>query len=195
MPEFEAVWADALFSETSYTRETTLAGLLARLGTGSALPSVIEKLSKNVGHWPCAPQGAALAYVVEFDPEQARGFLQRAVAARGRGSSACNHSVFQDVAMYTANPVVTDVAIQAVNDPDPQVAMDALICLMYYGDKRAKEPIWDRYLQWSETWREKRLFLKHDSRGTCPATGSNRASEQILQPHSSRTRVGLPTRS
>ncbi len=160
MPQFEAVWADALLSETSYTKETALAGLLARFGTGSALPSVIEKLSKNVGHWPCAPQGAALAYLVEFDPEQARGFLQRAVAARSRESSACNHSVFQDVAMYTSGPVVTDVAIEAVNDPDPQVAMDALIYLMYYGDKRAKEPIWDHYLQWSETWRGKAAVLE-----------------------------------
>ena len=160
LPQFEAVWADALLSETSYTKETALAGLLARFGTGSALPSVVEKLSKNIGHWACAPQGAALAYVVEFDPEQAKGFLQRAVAARGKESSACNHSVFQDVAMYTSGPVVTDVAVEAVNDPDPQVVMDALIYLMYYGDKRAKEPILERYLLWSERWRGKAAALE-----------------------------------
>lgn len=152
MPQFEMIWADALLSETSYTKETALTGLLARFGTGSALPTVIEKLTKNVGRWACAPQAAALAYVVEFGPEQASGFLQRAVAARGKENSACNHSLFQDVAMYTSGPVVTDVAVEAVMDPDPQVAMDALNYLMYYGDKRAKEPIWNRYVQWAEAW-------------------------------------------
>ncbi len=160
MPQFETVWADALLKETSYTRETALAGLLARFGTGSALPSVREKLSRNVGRWACAPQSAALAYVVEFAPEQAKGLLQRAVAARGGENSACNHSVFQDVATYTSGPVVTDVAMEAVDDPDPQVAMDALIYLMYYGDKRAKEPIWNRYLRWSDTWSGKAAALE-----------------------------------
>ncbi|MGI4829352.1 MAG: hypothetical protein ACRYFU_14340 [Janthinobacterium lividum] len=160
MPQFEAIWAAALLSESSYTRETALAGLLARYGTGAGLSSVVEKASNKVGRWECAPQGAALAYVVEFDPEQAKGLLQRAVAARGTGSTACNRSVFQDVAMYTSDPVITDVAITAVNDPDPQVAMDALIYLMYYGDKRAKEPIWNRYLQWTEEWSNKSADLE-----------------------------------
>ena len=95
MPQFEAIWANALLSETSYTKETALAGLLARFGTGTALPAVVEKLSKNVRHWACAPQGAALAYLVEFSPEQATRFLERAVAARGKESTACNHSVFR----------------------------------------------------------------------------------------------------
>lgn len=160
MPQFEGIWAAALLNESSYTRETTLAGLLARFGAGAALSSVVEKVSNKVGHWECAPQGAALAYVIEFDPEQAKGLLQRAVTARGTGSTACNRSIFQDVAMYTSDPVITDVAITAVNDPDPQVAMDALIYLMYYGDKRAKEPIWNRYLQWTEEWTNKAAELE-----------------------------------
>lgn len=49
MPQFESLWAEALLRETSYTKETALAGLLARFGTGAALPSVVEKLSKKRG--------------------------------------------------------------------------------------------------------------------------------------------------
>ena len=31
---------------------------------------------------------------------------------------------------------------------------------MYYGDERAKEPIWERYLQWTEAWRGKQNVLE-----------------------------------
>lgn len=62
--------------------------------------------------------------------------------------------------MYTSGPVVTDVAVEAIDDRDPQVAMDALIYLMYYGDKRAKEPIWNRYVRWNETWSWKTSILE-----------------------------------
>ena len=37
--------------------------------------------------------------------------------------------------------------------------MDALIYLMFYGDKRAKQPIWNRYVQWSDTWKGREAAL------------------------------------
>ena len=163
LPRFESLWADELVTADDYQREAVFASLMARFGTGSAVAQVWEKANAKVGEWACAPQGAALGYLVKFDPASARPLLERAVKERGKGKSACNRSVFQDIALYATDPVLTDVAQEALDDPDPQVTMDALIYLMNYGDKSVEQPVWNRYVAWSEEWRGRADVL--ESRG------------------------------
>src|SRR5580693_9149170 len=42
---------------------------------------------------------AALGYLAKFDPVSARPLIERAVQARGPGKTACNQSIFQDIAI------------------------------------------------------------------------------------------------
>lgn len=153
LPQFESIWADELMATDDYQRETVFASLMARFGTGSAVAEVQEKANAKVGEWACATQGAALAYLVEFDPESARPLVERAVKERGKGKSACNRSIFQDISVYAVDPLLTDVALEALDDPDPEVTMDALIYLMSYGNKSVEQPVWRRYQEWSDRWR------------------------------------------
>ena len=74
-PEFESIWAEALLSTNDYEQEAVLASLLAHFGSGTATAMVASKLDAKVGEWACAPQAAALGYLVKFDPESARPFL------------------------------------------------------------------------------------------------------------------------
>jgi hypothetical protein len=166
LPQFESLWADEFVTADDYQREAVFASLMARFGTGSAVAQVREKANAKVGEWACAPQGAALAYLVEFDPVSARPLVERAVKERGTGKSACNHSVFQDISLYATDPILTDIALEALDDPDPQVPMDALIYLMSYGDKSAEQPIWNRYVEWSEKWRGRADVLKSREAGS-----------------------------
>jgi hypothetical protein len=166
LPQFESIWADALMATDDYQRETVFASLMARFGTGSAVAEVREKANAKVGEWACAPQGAALAYLVEFDPESARPLIERAVKERGKGKSACNRSVFQDISLYVTDPVLTDVALEVLDDPDPQVTMDALIYLMSYGDKSVEQPVWSRYKEWSDKWRNRADVLESREAGS-----------------------------
>src|ERR1700733_1452982 len=108
-----------------------------------------KKLVKGGG----VPQGGGLGYLIEFDPASARPLVERAVQARGPGKTACNHSIFQDIAHYSQDPMLREVAIQTLDDPDPEVTMDALIYLMSYGDASDEEPISNRYTKWSHKWR------------------------------------------
>ncbi len=124
-----------------------LASLLVRFGTGAVLPQVESKLDAKVGRWACAPQAAALAYVVKFDSEAARPLLKRAIDARGEGMTACNHSLFQDVVAQTFSPALTEAALGTLEDSDQEVTNDALIYLTNYGDKATEQPIWDRYVR------------------------------------------------
>jgi hypothetical protein len=153
LPQFESIWAEAFMAATDYQQETVFASLLAHYGTGSAVATVRQKAEAKTGEWACAPQGAALGYLVEFDPASARPLVERAVQARGPGKTACNHSIFQDIAHYSQDPMLREVAIQTLDDPDPEVIMDALIYLMSYGDASDEEPISNRYSKWSQKWR------------------------------------------
>jgi hypothetical protein len=166
LPQFESVWAEAFLQSNDFEQETVLASLLVRFGAGAAVAQVSSKLNEKVGEWACAPQAAALAYLVRFDPEGARPLLKRAVDARGKGKTGCNHALFQEVSAHAAGPVLTEAAIQAINDPDNQVAMDALIYLMNYGNGDAEKPIWDRYVQWTEAWAGKGDELEYRKAGS-----------------------------
>jgi hypothetical protein len=166
LPQFEGLWADALMATDDYQRETVFASLMARFGTGSAVAEVREKANAKVGEWACAPQGAALAYLVEFDPVSARPLVERAVKERGKGKTACNRSIFQDISLYATDPILIDIALEALDDPDPEVTMDALIYLMSYGDKSVEQPVWGRYLEWSDKWRNRAEVLESREAGS-----------------------------
>jgi hypothetical protein len=153
LPQFEGIWAEAFMAATDYQQETVFASLLAHYGTGSAVATVRQKAEEKTGEWACATQGAALGYLVEFDPASARPLVERAVQARGPGKTACNHSIFQDIAHYSQDPMLREIAIRTLDDPDPEVTMDALIYLMSYGDASDEEPISNRYTKWSQKWR------------------------------------------
>ena len=154
-------------STDDYQSENVFASLMARFGTGSAVAQVREKAVAKVGEWACAPQGAALAYLVEFDPVSARPLVERAVKERGTGKSACNRSGLSGhFSLCLTDPILTDVALETLNDPDPAVTMDALIYLLSYGDKSAEQPIWDRYVEWSEKWRGRADVLESRDAGS-----------------------------
>lgn len=166
LPQYEHVWADSFAITSDFEMETRLAALMTRFGTGSELALVRDKAERLVGKWACAPQGAALAYLVKFDPASARPLVDRALAARGPGKTACNRSLFQDIARWATDPILTEAAISTLNDPDIQVANDAVIYLMSYDDQSAEKPIWDRYVAWSEHWRGRESELEKREAGS-----------------------------
>ena len=153
LPQFENIWADAFMTTDDFQEEAVLLSLMTRFGTGSAVSLVHEKANKKIGNWTCAAQSAALGYLLKFDAEGARPLIERAIAERGAGKTQCNHSSFQEISQYATGPVLTRVAVQALGDADPQVTNDALIYLMSYADESAEEPIWNRYVEWSDKWR------------------------------------------
>jgi len=169
LPQFESIWAEALMTTTDYQMETLFASLLAHYGTGGAIAAVRQKAEAQVGTWACAPQGAALGYLVKFDPASARPLIERAVQARGPGKTACNHSIFQNLAGYSHDPVIGEVALRALDDDDPEVTMDALIYLMSYAEASDEEPISDRYTKWVQQWRGHADVLESRTAGSLTA--------------------------
>ena len=165
-PQFESIWAQRLGESKDYEEETVLGGLLVHFGIGTASAQVERKLRAKMGAWECAPQAAALAYIVRFDSEQAKPLLDRALGAGGAVPTGCHHSLFQDVSAHASGAVLSDAAVASLDNPDRQVTMDALIYLTDHGREEDQKPIWDRYVKWSQQWSSKAEELDSQDRAS-----------------------------
>jgi hypothetical protein len=50
---------------------------------------------------------------------------------------------------------LNDVAVEALHDPDPEVTLNAVNYLTSYGRKQDEEPLWRRYVEWTQRWKGK----------------------------------------
>lgn len=131
---------------------SNLASLIARYATGAILPQIVEKLDPNIGKSACAIQNPMLAYLLRVDPAIAGPRIERAIAARGAGFTACNQDLFQVVTEIHYDPVLEEVGIKSLDDPDPQVASTAATMLGRFGSPAAEAALWQRYTSWNVKW-------------------------------------------
>ncbi len=125
LPEVEWTLVENLTRTDHFEIEANILGLLERYGTGAAVSNLISSRGEMVGTWACAPQTSFLGYVLKFDPEGARPLIERAIAARGQDRNACRHSLFVDVGAKSRSPVLEELARSSLDDPDPQVVINA----------------------------------------------------------------------
>jgi hypothetical protein len=74
------------------------------------------------------------------------------MAARGKGSSACNRSLLPEVGKLQNDPILQDIAIRGLDDADPQVAGSAAAFLGEFGSPAAEAALWSRFTAWSQRW-------------------------------------------
>ena len=163
LPEVESALVEHLTQTDNYEMESHILGLLERYGTGAAAPELIAARGELVGKWACEPQSRFLGYLMKFDQAEARPLLGRAIAARGENDNACRQSLFVDLGPKHAGPMLEELALNALDDPDPQVTGNAATYLGRWGSAAAEEPLWARYAEWSQRWRGREQEM-HDIR-------------------------------
>ena len=161
LPEVDFTLAENFAVSDDLDGSSNVASLIARYATAAILPQIVEKLDPNIGKLACAIQNPTLAYLLRVDPAMARPRIERAIAARGEGFSACNHDLFQVVSELHYDPVLEDIAIRSLDDPDPQVASTAATLLGKFASPAAEAALWQRYTSWNAKWagRESQLDL------------------------------------
>ena len=60
--------------------------------------------------------------------------------------------VLTDVGRLQPSPSLEDIAMPALDDPDPQVAINAAEYLGEYGSAAVEEALWQHYQAWSQQW-------------------------------------------
>lgn len=152
LPEVDFALSQHFIASDDLDGSSHLASLIARYGTATILPQITEKLDAHIGKWACAIQNPILAYVLRVNPQLARPRIEQAVAARGKDFTACNHGLFQDVSAIHYDPVLEEIGIDSLDDPDPEVAMTAATMLGQFGSPAAEAALWQRYASWSQKW-------------------------------------------
>lgn len=152
LPEVDFALAENFVASDDLDGGSNLASLIARYATDAILPQIIEKLDPQIGKSACAIQNPILAYVLRVSPESARPRIEKAIAARGEGFSGCNQSLFQTITEIQNDPILEDIGIKSLDDPDPQVAATAATMLGKFGSPAAEAALWQRYASWSQQW-------------------------------------------
>lgn len=152
LPELDFTLAENFAALDDLDGSANLASLIARFATVAVLPQIVEKVDAKIGKWACATQNPTLAYLLRVDPALARPRIEKAIAARGEGFSACRHQLLQIVSDIHYDPVLEEIAIESLDDPDPQVAATAATMLGKFGSPAAESALWQRYTSWSATW-------------------------------------------
>lgn len=151
LPEVDLALAEH-FTPAEGDAKDNLASLIGRYASEAILSQVVEELDRHVGKWACAIQEPLLAYVLRVNPAAAQPRIEKAVAVRGEEFNACNHSLFQRVAELHYDPVLEEIGMRSLDDPDPQVAMTAATMLGKYGSPATESGLWRRYESWCARW-------------------------------------------
>jgi len=151
LPEAEQQLVDHLTQDKGSAEQ--LASLISRYATPSVAPMVAGYLDDRLGKCACAVQAPLLAYLFRVDPQGTATRVEKAIAARGPGFTACNHSLFTDVAELHNDSALESLAARSLDDGDPQVVTNAATYLGNYASAAAEETLWTHMTEWSQHWK------------------------------------------
>jgi hypothetical protein len=105
----------------------------------SALEIVRAAFEKHPGAWACVQQSAMLRYFLRVAPEYGSSAVNGAMDARK--NTGCYRMLLPELGDKL--PAVEKRAIQALADPDAEVAISALQTLQKWGSPDAEKALWD----------------------------------------------------
>ena len=175
LPEADQALVEHLRASHNYEISGNIASLIHRYVSAAVEGAVTEQLDPRLGKMECAVQQPLLAYLVRVSPETARPRLEAAMAARGEGFSACNRSLLVEVGNLQNNPILEELAIRSLDDPDPSVAGNAADYLGKYGTPPSEDILWAHLVDWSQRWKGHEEELR--SAATNPTDGVYQAGE------------------
>src|SRR5262249_31492830 len=130
-----------------------LSMLIERYATTSVASRVRDIYGDKGGKWACSIQSALLAYFLRVDAPTGIELAKQALAARGPEYTHCYASLLPDVAKLRLTPELEDLAIERLDDPDPEVVTNAASMLGQYGSAGAEKPLWTRLEKWIQEWK------------------------------------------
>ena len=160
LPEVDDALARQL-AGNAFDASPTTATLIERYASAAILPQVLEKLDRRIGQLDCEEQTALLAYVLRVDPVSAKPRIEKAIAAHGGDATGCYRSAISDVAAIQYHPLLEEIAIGALENPDAEIASDAADVLANFGSAAAEPALWHQFEQWCRRWKghESELML------------------------------------
>ncbi len=155
LPQLEETLVENL--EKSLSGESgsvdVISSLVERYATASVLPRVRAFYGDKVGQRGCSYQASLLAYFLRVDSAMGIDLVSRELTARGPEYTHCYASLLADVAKLRMAPDLEALAIETLDDPDPEVVIQAVSALGQYGSAGAEKPLWTRLEKWLQEWK------------------------------------------
>lgn len=149
--------------------------LIDRYGDASILASIQAVSEPDIGKQACDPQAHLLRYFLRVAPDYGAQQVRGALAARK--DTGCYRSLLQDLGDQL--PHAQQSAIDALDDPDPEVEQDAVIALTNWGTAEAEDPLWARLQRFHDEWAGRAADLERTP--DCQSEGSRAVGfEQAL---------------
>jgi hypothetical protein len=146
-PQFEDLWAQTYAQDDDPINYGYTESLLLRFGTGAAAPRLISLIQHL--HTDCYRGDAIIAYLIKFDPESAKRFLNTPPPPNPTDALDCSIRRLDLIGKFVQDPILTDAALTAIKSTSNDVVTDALSYLIKFDDDASRAPILARYLQWS----------------------------------------------
>ncbi|HZU25571.1 MAG TPA: hypothetical protein VFA04_08615 [Bryobacteraceae bacterium] len=122
--------------------------LIDRYADASFVGAVQAAYEERQGEWACAPQSAMLRYFLRVDPDL--GAREVTAAMRERKDTGCYQYQLQELGAEL--PKLQQIAIDALDDADPEVARNAAEALQKWGGADAEPALWARLRRFHEEW-------------------------------------------
>jgi hypothetical protein len=130
--------------------------LVELFGDQSALAATESVFRDHLGEWACDPQDAMLRYFLRVAPEVGTKMVEASLAARK--TTGCYRMLLQDLGKSL--PKVEQLAINALDDEDLEVANDAALALGRWGTAKAELALWARLRRFHEQWKDREGELR-----------------------------------
>jgi hypothetical protein len=137
----EPPWGDAF---------TLRAQLLQRYGSAAVSSRVFSAVGQRLGSLACDPKAALIAYFLRVDPHLGTRLLEEALAERS--TTGCYQMLLRAVARLRMTPALEAAALARLDDPDAELAANAIAMLGEFGSPAARDPLRRQFERWSERW-------------------------------------------
>jgi hypothetical protein len=136
--------------------------LLDHYADAGTLGVVQTAFEAHLGKWACAPQSAMLRYFLRVAPVY--GARQVRASLSARKDTHCYSGLLQMLGDQL--PPAQQSAIEALDDPDPELVQDAVLALGHWGTVDAEAALWARLQRFHQEWvgREGQLRMTPDYR-------------------------------
>jgi len=121
--------------------------LIDQYGDAGVLGSV-QAVLENKERDACGSDSHLLRYLLRVAPEY--GVEQVRLAMGSRKQTRCFTNLLQELGDQL--PKAQQIAIEALNDAEPEVQQDAVIALTRWGTAEAEEPLWKRLERFHDEW-------------------------------------------
>ena len=184
LPDRELAALDAILAgnvdpDLGFDAFSIRAELLQRYATAAVAQRVLTEVEPVLPRMACRPHAALLAYFVRAIPDMGRTLIDRALDSRTL--TGCYQSVLRDIAALHMTSAVEAAALAHLDDPDAQVAINAIETLGRFGTPAAYGPLRKQFESWHEAWQGRDQELRYSRANDRPAAVQGMVELTYLQ--------------